>query len=864
MFKTVRALLTPPVFPEAEATRIGRIIHILCLWLAVGMLFPITCNAIVGNRDATIVLVGQGVLFLACWWINRQGATKWAAHLFVLILLVAATALLCTANEGIHDMAIMVYPAALLSGGLLLEKKRSFVGVAVLAVLCIAGVVWAEMNGILVTPLSRYTSWSNLIDGAVILGLTALAVGLLVDDLRASMNRERDRTEALRQSEARYRKLFEYTPISVWVEDTTVLRRQLELLRASGVSNLDVFLHAHPAMVGELYALIEVVEVNATALQIFQAGSKQELMANMSKTLTEQSRAAFQAALVAMWEHRSDFSSEFAATTLRGQRIECALRWVTPTVDGRPDWSRVIITIADITERKRGEMAVRQAEEKYRGIFENAMEGIFQGTPQGRFLTVNPALTRMLGYASSAELIAAVPEISQQLFVDPVRQAEYADRLGAHGVVRDFECEWCCRDGRRIWVSIGARVALDPNGEAIYCDGTVADITEHKRLTEQYRQAQKMEAFGQLAGGMAHDFNNIMTVVQSHASLLQLKGVTPAEQEESAKEISLAADRAANLTRQLLTFSRQQVSQPTYLDLNGAVGNMTKLLQRLIGANIALDAQFASGGAPVVADLGMMEQVLMNLAVNARDAMPKGGRLRLETAIVTLDASAATASPKARPGCFVQLSVSDTGCGIAPEHLPRIFEPFFTTKEVGKGTGLGLATVLGIMEQHQGWIDVDSQPGRGTTFHLYLPRRDEEFAFSPMKPAMAEISGGSETILLVEDEAVVRALAIKVLRRKGYTVLEADRSQTALDLWRQNQAKIDLLLTDIIMPGTISGRDLAERLLREKPDLKVVYCSGYSDDVLGKDFIVNRRFNFLQKPYDPLKLARIVRNHLDD
>jgi PAS domain S-box-containing protein len=781
----------------------------------------------------------------------------------VLTLLVAATVLLCVANEGIHDMAIMVYPAALLGGGLLLGM-RAFIGTAILAVLCLAGVVWAELNGLLVTPLSGYTSWSNLIDGGVILGITALAVGLLVGNLRASLRRERDHTEALRQSDTRYRHLFEHTPISVWVEDTTALRRQLERLRASGVSDLDAFLRANPPQVDKLYALIEVVEVNATALQIFQAGSKQELMANLAKTLTEPSRAAFRAALVAMWEQCNDFSSEFTATTLRGQRIECALRWVIPMVEGRPDWARVIITIADITERKRAEMAVRQAEEKYRGIFENAMEGIFQSTPQGGFLTVNPALTRMLGYASAAELIAALPDISRQLFVDPQRQAEYASQLDAHGVVRDFECEWYCRDARRIWVSVGARVARDANGEDLYCDGTVADITEHKRLTEQYRQAQKMEAFGQLAGGMAHDFNNIMTVVLSHASLLQMKGVSPVDQEESAKEIAHAAERAANLTRQLLTFSRQQVTQPTQLDLNGVVGNMTKLLQRLIGANITLDTQCAPGGAPVVADPGMMEQVLINLAVNARDAMPKGGWLSLGTAVVTFDATKVALSPKARPGRFVELSVSDTGCGIAPEHLARIFEPFFTTKEVGKGTGLGLATVLGIVEQHQGWIEVASQPGRGTAFRIYFPFRDDEFAFSPMKPAMAEIRGGTETILLVEDEAVVRALAKKVLRSKGYVVLEADRSETALELWRLHRAKIDLLLTDIIMPGTSSGRDLAEQLLLEKPGLKVIYSTGYSDEVLGQDFLATRRFNFLPKPYDPLKLARMVRNNLDE
>jgi PAS domain S-box-containing protein len=391
----------------------------------------------------------------------------------------------------------------------------------------------------------------------------------------------------------------------------------------------------------------------------------------------------------------------------------------------------------------------------------------------------------------------------------------------------------------------------------------VGDITERLKLEEQFRQAQKMEAIGQLAGGVAHDFNNILAALMMQTNLLQTKENLDEETRNGLDEIARSAERAASLTRQLLMFSRRQAKQARPLDLAELVGGMTKFLRRIVGEDIVLESRFASELPPVHADPGMMEQVLMNLAVNARDAMmPSGGKLSLVLDAVSLDESHALSHPEARPGRFVRLSVADTGCGIAPEHLPHIFEPFYTTKEVGKGTGLGLATVHGIVKQHEGWIEVDSAPGRGTTFHIYLPAVEQKAGEAPVETA-PPVRGGTETILLVEDEAAVRDLARLVLERYGYTVLTAENGPAALEVWRKNKGGIDLVLTDLVMPGGLSGRALAAQLQAERPGLKVIFTSGYSNEIVSRHLDLRSGCNFLQKPYPPRALAETVRNCLD-
>ncbi len=389
------------------------------------------------------------------------------------------------------------------------------------------------------------------------------------------------------------------------------------------------------------------------------------------------------------------------------------------------------------------------------------------------------------------------------------------------------------------------------------------DVTERQNLEARLRQAQKMESVGQLAGGIAHDFNNILTVIQGHTSLLSMSAKLPEEALESAQQIGLAADRAANLTRQLLTFSRRQVIQPKNLDLNEVVNQMTKMLRRLLGEDITLQVNYAPSLPLVHADPGMMEQILLNLSVNARDAMPKGGCLFVNTSTVTLDEASARQIPNAARGDYVCLTVKDTGAGISSEHLPHIFEPFYTTKDVGKGTGLGLATVYGIVQQHHGWIKVNSKVGEETVFQVFLPAIAAKAVPTGSQASEPKVHGGHETILVVEDETPLRVLVRSVLERYGYRVIEAVDGVAALTAWEQHGDQIQLLLTDMVMPQGISGRELAIKLLAEKPVLKVIYSSGYSLAVVGADMVLQEGLNFLQKPYHPRKLAQAVRDCLD-
>ena len=392
---------------------------------------------------------------------------------------------------------------------------------------------------------------------------------------------------------------------------------------------------------------------------------------------------------------------------------------------------------------------------------------------------------------------------------------------------------------------------------------TVEDITERLMLEAQLRQSQKMESVGQLAAGVAHDINNILTVIQGHAGLL-LNAVPPgADSTRSIKQISAAAERAASFIRQLLTFSRKQIFRSKILDLNSVLQNLKGMLPRLIGEDITLETHCQPELPCIQADTGMVEQIVMNLAVNARDAMPKGGKLTITTSAEEIDAAYLRQHPEAHAGSFVCLTVSDTGCGMDRKVLQRIFEPFFTTKEVGKGTGLGLATVYGVVKQHHGWIEVQSDVGVGTTFKIYIPVAGKHGDAAADQSAKTEsIRGGKETILLVEDEIGLLELVREVLQQYQYHVLIASSGVEALRVWDESNGKVDLLLTDMIMPGGMTGTDLAAELLRRKPALKVIYASGYSSALTGKDFTQGDNI-FLAKPYQPNQVAQLIRNTLD-
>lgn len=398
--------------------------------------------------------------------------------------------------------------------------------------------------------------------------------------------------------------------------------------------------------------------------------------------------------------------------------------------------------------------------------------------------------------------------------------------------------------------------------KVVHCYAT--EITERLNLEAQLRHSTKMEAVGQLAAGVAHDFNNILTVIQGHADLLLHKINTDPQSEKPLKQICLASERAGALIRQLLMFSRKQVMQHRYLDLDEVIANLMQMLQRFLGEHIELEINNGKDLPTIHGDTGMIEQVLMNLSVNARDAMPKGGKLIIRTESVQLHDTAIlrNRNSAARSGVFVCLSVTDTGCGMDDKTKMRIFEPFFTTKEVGKGTGLGLATVYGIVQQHNGWIEVESQVGHGSTFKVFLPACGKPPSEKPGSVTPAT-QGGKETLLVVEDEPALRMLVVEILQLYGYRVYQAPSGAAALGVWNDHKTSIDLLLTDMVMPDGISGRELAERLQKEKPELKVIYTSGYSPGMAGKDTALLTGFNFLPKPYPPSRLAEVVRQCLD-
>jgi two-component system cell cycle sensor histidine kinase/response regulator CckA len=537
------------------------------------------------------------------------------------------------------------------------------------------------------------------------------------------------------------------------------------------------------------------------------------------------------------------------------------INYVYPVLDAAGKVTRVAIFALDITDRIRAEEAVRRSEEQYRTLVDGVRDLIFALAPDGTVTALNLAFEDITGWPRDqwlgrpfVELLSpedaprALALLEQVLRGQQpptaqlrVRTSQGEDRVG------EFHTSVQLRDGQVVGIL-----------------GIVRDITDRIRLEEQLRQAQKMEAVGRLAGGVAHDFNNILTAISSYSELLLTDFATEDPRRADVEEIRKATDRAAALTRQLLAFSRRQVLQPKVVDLNAVIAGAEKLLRRLIGEDVALVTRLDPALGAVRADAGQLEQVIMNLAVNARDAMQTGGTLTLETENVVIEASTRTAEQSiVAPGRYVLIRVRDTGAGMDAETRRHLFEPFFTTRDKGKGTGLGLATVYGIVKQSGGFIWVDSEPGRGATFRIYFPRVDE--AAPPAEPAAAgaePAAAGTETILLVEDEDAVRAVARESLRRRGYRVLEATNGETALEIAAGFEGHIGLLLTDVVMPG-LSGRALADRLAPTRPGTRVLFMSGYTDDAIVQHGVLEPGLSFLQKPFTPDVLAQKVREVLD-
>ncbi len=520
--------------------------------------------------------------------------------------------------------------------------------------------------------------------------------------------------------------------------------------------------------------------------------------------------------------------------------------------------------LADAFNLMRERLAVtvrglRESEEKYRKIFDNAVEGMFQSIPAGRFLSGNPAIARMLGYDSPQDLIDSVGDIARQVYSSSRDREDVLRELRENGQVVGRELELLCKNGQKIWVEMSCRLVGDTAGGDPLIEGFIMDISGRKKLEEQLRQSQKMEALGTLTGGIAHDFNNILTAIIGYGEFIRRQLDPDSPLRRHADEILTAADKASHLTRSLLAFSRKQPMHLRPVELNEVIGRIDKLLIRIIGEDIEYRSDLAQEALTVMADKGQLEQVLMNLAANARDAMPDGGTLTVKTQ--RLSAEQAGPDLMLPVGEYALLSVSDTGTGMSEQVRQRIFEPFYTTKETGKGTGLGLSIVYGIVQQHKGHIVVHSAPGRGSSFQIYLALSERLSESNELARTMA-LQRGSETILLAEDDPSVRELFKCVLQESGYTVIEAVNGEDALRKYLDNQAAVQFLLFDVIMPKK-NGKEAYDEIKKMNPAIRVLFSSGYTSDIIYRQGILDEGIDLIMKPVMPDALLSKIREILD-
>ena len=536
----------------------------------------------------------------------------------------------------------------------------------------------------------------------------------------------------------------------------------------------------------------------------------------------------------------------------------------SPTKNQAGEITGVLGMITDITERKSAEQLLRHTEANYRNLVESSPAIVYLAQPTPPFSTVyvSPNVARF-GYKTEEWFNQSDMWVSLIHEEDRERVFQTTETAMRQGLETDLEYRIVSRSGAIHWVHDRGRFVSDNQGNWVGWQGVMLDITDTKTLEEQLRQSQKLESVGLLAGGIAHDFNNMLTVINGYSDLALRRLTEDDPLRRNIEEIKKAGRRSAALTHQLLAFSRRQVLQPVLLDLNEIVTDTIKMLRHLIGEDIQLTTALSHKVGQVMVDPGQFSQIIMNLAVNARDAMPRGGKLTIETANIFLDSAYTRQHVDVLPGAYILLAVSDTGSGMSEEIKQHIFDPFFTTKEIGQGTGLGLATVYGIVKQSGGNIEVYSEEGIGTTFKIYLPRIGEHVDAVKTKDTVVDMSKGTETILLVEDEELVRNLTTQILRECGYTVSEAQNGVEAMELCEKGDCKYDLLMTDVVMPQ-MGGRELVEKLAERVPNLRILFTSGYTDDAVVRHGVIEKNTNFIQKPFTPEALARKIREILDD
>jgi len=513
----------------------------------------------------------------------------------------------------------------------------------------------------------------------------------------------------------------------------------------------------------------------------------------------------------------------------------------------------------DVTDQKRAEDSLRESEQKYRSLFEESKDVVYISTRAGKFLDINNAGVELFGYSSKEELLQI--DIPRDLYVNPGDRILFQNLLLKQGYVKDYEVVFRKKEGEHVTVLLTATAVPDETGEITAYRGIMKDITERKRLEEQLLQAQKMEAIGQLAGGIAHDFNNILTAIIGFGNLLKMETEKDDPLRSYITQILDSAARAANLTQALLAFSRKQIISPKPVNLNEIIKGIDSLLSRLIGEDVELSTMLTDKDLIIMADSGQIDQVLMNLATNSRDAMPDGGRLIIRTELTEFDSEFVKAHGFGQPGHYALIAVEDTGHGMDEETRERIFEPFFTTKDVGKGTGLGLAMAYGIIKQHNGYITVYSELNEGTIFKIYLPLIKSKVTDTALTGVPTPM-GGKETILVAEDNDQVRELIRKVLSGYGYEVLEAVDGEDAIRIFKRNRDSIQLLILDVVMPKK-NGKEVYKQIKRERPDMEAIFTSGYTADIVHNKGILEKGLNFILKPLSPEELLTKVRKVLD-
>lgn len=823
MLVSLKQLFSPPIFEDEEKTRQAALLNTLVLACMVILISYTIAQIFWLHGTNSLWGWSRFPLVFGTWFLLRRGYVRFAS-IFAVSSAWGIQMVVWAKSSGAQTHGVAGVVILVLMAGLLIDSRAAYV-FAALSMATSLAIVYGVSHNVLPQPPPSYSTVGSLINQAVWTFLAAIILHLAMSNINQSLKRahdeltERKRIEAeLRASEERFTKIFNASPLPILLGT-----------------------HSH------------IVDVNDTFLKL-TGYQRSEVIGHTATELNMYEKLEDRSQVMQLLQEQGKFNNlEINLRTRSGELRTNLLSAEIIDLGGHPS---VLMVANDITARKQIEEALRASEKRFASAFHASPISMVISKDR-RFIDANQNFLTITGHTHDEITGHTVDEIG--LFIDEETPEKIDQLLAEQKSIQNLEIKLRAKNGELRTILYSAEI-IELDGQSSLL-GAVIDITERKRLEDQLRLSQKMQAIGQLAGGVAHDFNNILTVIIAFSELLLREIPKTSPQRRKIEIINESGVRAAKLTQQLLAFSRQQVMEPQVLNLNTVVKEILEMLERLIGENIELREVFDKDLKMIKADQGQVEQVILNLATNARDAMPRGGKLTIETANVYLDATYAKQYLEVTPGWYAMIAVSDTGTGIDAYTLAHIFEPFFTTKEKDKGTGLGLATVDGIVKQSGGHITVYSEPNQGTTVKVYLPHTEVVEAKEAEVHILNGHSHNAETILLVEDEASIKEVAKEILETQGYNVLEAS-SEDALTISQEFQGKIDLLLTDVVMPK-MNGRELAELLSNQRLDLRVLYMSGYTDNVIIHHGILKPHIAFLQKPFTSQTLSEKVRAVLD-